>query len=114
MCMVTVQNNMKYPTYPTNLSNYLTSPSHQYSYTCIFQITVVKFYVPSMFQLDVMNKTVANFHKSVVTTHKVYSLLSGSVKPFFVLVSKPLDPFHSEFGITTLDNGPQCKVKNNT
>ncbi len=39
----------------------------------------MKYKAPSLFHLDVMNKTVANFHKIVVTTFKVHTVFYGAV-----------------------------------
>ncbi len=62
-----------------------------------------------MFHLDVMNKKVANFHQSVVTTLKVSSLLWDSVKHIFLQFSM------TATGAILLKvwNRAICKVENN-
>ncbi len=70
-----------------------------------FLITIEKFQIlgPIMFHLNVMNKKLVNFHKSVVTKSKVFTVFFVIVwYTFLWLIWKPLEPFCSKFGIKTV------------
>ncbi len=75
-----------------------------------FLVTIVIFEASRMF-LDVTNQKVANFHKSVVTTPKIYTVNYGTVNTIFENSMKTTGAnFAQNLESDVSVDGPQCRV----
>ncbi len=100
------------PINPFNIE-ILESEGYFFLMTC----TIVKFQAPCMYVSVRWTIWWLNFHKSVVTTPKVHTIFYGTgihVHTFFPQYENHWSHFTQNLESNYLENGPHCKVENNT